>query len=206
MTYWYPGVSEAVRIRARNFSEAYRSGWRHIRGALSGSCRTVQWGRPHVTGVSVLPKIISEATGFQVRNQTRGAISRPGPFRPSTCSNPGLDYAPILTGIGCPYRCPFCASRKASAQRARFGAERIFNEIARDHYDFGVSDFAFYDDALLLDADIRSGLSLERIAHEGPAFRFHAPNALMSARFPGTGARCCMRQGSKPLARTGNRR
>ena len=90
----------------------------------------------------------------------------------------GLDYAPVLTGIGCPFRCPFCASARLQPERARLGAERIYDEIARDHYDFGVSDFAFYDDALLLDAEYTLRPALERIVRDGPAVRFHVPNAL----------------------------
>ena len=42
----------------------------------------------------------------------------------------------------------------------------------------GIVDFAFYDDALLLDAEKTLRPVLENIAGEGPKVRFHAPNAL----------------------------
>jgi radical SAM superfamily enzyme YgiQ (UPF0313 family) len=41
-----------------------------------------------------------------------------------------------------------------------------------------VADYAFYDDALLLDAETALKPALERLSREGPSVRFHTPNAL----------------------------
>ena len=179
MTYWYPGVSEAIRILRETFPEA--PAW--LGGIYAKLCP--DHAERHsgadriVTGeVSDLPKMIADATGFPVRNQSAWGDFKAWPFPALDLFKPGLDYAPILTGIGCPYRCPFCASARLQPKRARFGAERIYNEILKDHDDFGISDFAFYDDALLLDAAYSLRPVLERIAKEGPAIRFHVPNAL----------------------------
>ncbi len=179
MTYWYPGVSEAARILREIFPgvPVWLGG---IYARLCPGHAERHIGADRIIGgeVSGLPKTIFEATGFQVRNAGAWGDFKAWPPPALELLKPGLDYAPILTGIGCPYRCPFCASARLQPKRARFSAERILNEIARDHYDFGISDFAFYDDALLLDAEDTLRPVLETIAKQGPAVRFHAPNAL----------------------------
>ncbi len=179
MTYWYPGVSEAVR----NVREIFPGVQVWLGGIYAMLCpahaKRFSWADRVITEeISGLPKTIFDATGFQVRNANAWGDFASLPFPALDLFRHGLDYAPILTGVGCPYRCPFCASATLQPKRVRFGAERIFNEIAGNHYEMGVSDFAFYDDALLLDADHTLRPALERIAHDGPAVRFHAPNAL----------------------------
>jgi radical SAM superfamily enzyme YgiQ (UPF0313 family) len=179
MTYWYPGVSKTIRT-VREIFPAVRIWLGGIYAKLcTGHAERHSGADRVITGeVSSLPKTISETTGFQVRNASAWGDFSSLPFPALDLFEQGLDYAPILTGVGCPYRCPFCASATLQPKRARFGAERIFDEIARDRYDLGISDFAFYDDALLLDSEHTLRPALERIAKEGPAVRFHAPNAV----------------------------
>jgi len=179
MTYWYPGVWEAVRIAREIFpgAQVWLGG---IYASLCAGHAEKHSGADLVikADTSNLPKMISEATGFQVRNTSVWGDFKAWPFPALDLLKGGLDYAPVLTGIGCPFRCPFCASAHLQPERARLGAERIYDEIARDHYHFGVSDLAFYDDALLLDAEYTLRPALERIVRDGPAVRFHVPNAL----------------------------
>jgi hypothetical protein len=179
MTYWYPGVSDAVRMVREIFPGV--PVW--LGGIYAKLCpdhaeRRMGADRVITEEASGLPKTIFDATGFQVRNAGAWGDFSAWPPPALDLLGPGLDYAPILTGIGCPYRCPFCASARLQPGRARLGAERILSEISRDHYDLGISDFAFYDDALLLDAEHTLRPVLETIAGDGPAVRFHVPNAL----------------------------
>jgi radical SAM superfamily enzyme YgiQ (UPF0313 family) len=179
MTYWYPGVFQAVRMAREVFPGApVWLGGIYARLCPGHAERHSGADRIITEEISSLPKTICETTGFRVINASAWGDFNAWPFPALDLLEPGLDYAPILTGIGCPYRCPFCASTMLQPTRARFGAERIFREIARAHYDLGIIDFAFYDDALLLDAEYTLRPVLEKIAKEGPAIRFHAPNAL----------------------------
>jgi radical SAM superfamily enzyme YgiQ (UPF0313 family) len=179
MTYWYPGVSEASRIMREFFpgTEIWLGG---IYPRLCPIHAEMHSGADRIfTGQTAeLLKMIAESTGFQVLNRRAWGDFKAMPFPALDLLKGRIDYAPILTGTGCPYRCPFCASAILQPERAKFGAERILGEIARDHYELGIDDFAFYDDALLLDAEHTLRPALQRIAHEGPAVRFHAPNAL----------------------------
>jgi len=179
MTYWYPGVGEACRIVREIFpASAVWLGGIYARLCPAHAKRHSGADRIVTGHLSGVPKMIAGATGFQVLNASAWGNFNALPLPALELLGPGLDYAPILTGVGCPYRCPFCASARLEPRRARFGAERILGEIERDHYDFGINDFAFYDDALLLDAEHCLRPALEKIARDGPAVRFHCPNAL----------------------------
>ncbi|MGC9967949.1 MAG: B12-binding domain-containing radical SAM protein [Syntrophobacteraceae bacterium] len=179
MTYWYPGVLEAVRM----VREIYPGVPVWLGGIYARLCpghaeRQIGADRTVTGTISELPEMIFGRTGFRVRNAGAWGDFRLWPFPALDLLKPQPGYAPILTGTGCPYRCPFCASSRLQPRRARFGAERIYNEIARDHYDLGVTDFVFYDDALLLDAEYTLRPALERVAKAGLPIRFHVPNAL----------------------------
>jgi radical SAM superfamily enzyme YgiQ (UPF0313 family) len=179
MTYWYPGVLDAVRIAREIFPGVpVWLGGIYARLCPAHADRYSGADRVITGDVSDLPKMISGMTGFQVRTAGAWGDFSAWPLPALDLLKPPLGYAPVLTGIGCPYRCPYCASSRLQPERARFGAERIYDEIARDHYDLGVNDFAFYDDALLLDAEHTLRPALEKLAKLGLAIRFHAPNAL----------------------------
>ncbi len=179
MTYWYQGVSQAARIVREVFPNApVWLGGIYARLCADHAKRHSGADLIFTDDVPALPKMISGATGFAVRNPGAWADFKAWPFPALDLLKPGIDYAPLLTGVGCPYRCPFCASARLQPKRQRLAADRIFSEIARDFYDFGISDFAFYDDALLLDTENTLRPVLEKIVKEGPPVRFHTPNAL----------------------------
>ncbi|MFN3567766.1 MAG: radical SAM protein, partial [Caldimicrobium sp.] len=58
----------------------------------------------------------------------------------------------------------------------------IYQEIKYWHFHFGVEDFAFYDDALLVNFEKHLGPLLEMLLRENIKVRFHTPNAI-HARF-----------------------
>lgn len=178
MTYWYPGVIEAIGLLKELFPTVsiwlggiYATLCSDHAEAHSGADRII------VGRLEALPAQIEAATGFRVSNSPLWSSS-------SLSVSPALDllppppYAPLLTSLGCPFRCPYCASSLLQPVRVRRSAEGIFQEVLRCRRAFGVSDFAFYDDALLLDAETTLLPALERVARELPGLRFHTPNAL----------------------------
>lgn len=178
MTYWYPGVRDAVEIIREEIPGA--PVW--LGGVYAKLCpehakRTIGADLVLTGPLPDLPPLIAEHTGFALRNASAWADFNLFPS-PALELAPRLDYAPILTGLGCPYRCPYCASAKLQPELKRANFEKIYSEILRASELFGVSDFAFYDDALLLDAERGLRPALERLIREGPRLRFHVPNAL----------------------------
>ena len=92
-------------------------------------------------------------------------------------------YVSVLTSWGCPFRCPYCAVHQlcAGGWRPREPA-RVVDEIAWCAEHLGARDVAFYDDALLVDAERHIHLVLDGIVDRGLSVRLHAPNGL-HARF-----------------------
>jgi radical SAM superfamily enzyme YgiQ (UPF0313 family) len=90
-------------------------------------------------------------------------------------------FAPLLTSIGCPYRCSYCASSVLFNGFIQREPIDVFNEI-RELYEMGIRDYAFYDDALLVNTDSHVKVLLKEVIRSGIKVRFHCPNGI-HARF-----------------------
>ncbi len=86
-------------------------------------------------------------------------------------------FGTLLTSTGCPFCCTYCASGLLGGQFSRRAPEHVIEEIKELHRR-GVRDFAFYDDALLVDADEHIKPILRTVIDEMPGTRFHTPNGL----------------------------
>lgn len=86
-------------------------------------------------------------------------------------------FAPLLTGEGCTFRCSYCASNILSNRYYRTSIEEVVADII-ELYNKGVRDFAFYDDALLVNSENHIKPLLRRIIKLGIDIRFHTPNGL----------------------------
>ena len=89
-----------------------------------------------------------------------------------------LDAVPILTSRGCPYRCSYCASKLLNRGFRMRDPFRVVDEIEHWSRTRGVRNFAFYDDALLVNSTDRAVPMLEEILRRGLELNFHCPNGL----------------------------
>jgi radical SAM superfamily enzyme YgiQ (UPF0313 family) len=88
-------------------------------------------------------------------------------------------YVAVITSRGCPYRCTYCASHLLNPQGFRQrDPHRVVAEIAWCHTGLGMRDFAFYDDALLVNAQQHIHVILDEVIACGLGCRFHTPNGL----------------------------
>ncbi len=179
MTYWYPGVQEAVGLVRERFGQ--------VPVVLGGAYPTLvpDHARRHsgadvvVEGPGenkILPLVReilggtpAEAEGFP----TLDSLPRPafGLLRDRSC-------LPLLTSRGCPYRCTFCAGRLLFDGFEQREPASVVAEIADGAGRFGTRHFAFYDDALLLNKARHLVPILEKIVDSGPRVSFHAPNGV----------------------------
>jgi radical SAM superfamily enzyme YgiQ (UPF0313 family) len=181
MTYWYPGVVEAVRrVRARLGA---------VPVALGGIYATLcpDHAREHsgadevIAGPGVVPTL-------RFADTVTGHDSNPDRFAdPRTWPPPAHEWLPrpfagVATSWGCPYRCTYCASHRLQPKFVRREPVAVVEEIASmlriAGARRGVRDFAFYDDALLLDADRHLMPILEGVLAQGIDVRFHTPNGV----------------------------
>jgi radical SAM superfamily enzyme YgiQ (UPF0313 family) len=117
-------------------------------------------------------------------------------------------YVAVQTAQGCPFDCPYCAAdRLAPRGFAPRSPGRVVDEITWCVERLGARDVAFYDDALLYDAErhihpILDGLLARSRQARGPWARFHTPNGL-HARYVDRGLARKMRRAGFVTLRLG---
>jgi hypothetical protein len=177
MTYWYPGVVDAVRLARQIHPETpvllggiYARLCGEHASRLSGADQVVGAGDPQDFS-GILDTL--RRFGVESEHSEKGLH----PF-PSFDLLHGIDYVCLQTSSGCPFRCHYCAGPFLNPRLSRKDPEEVLAEILFWHRVFGVQDFAFYDDALLMDFDSHLGIILDRVVGTKVPLRFHTPNAL----------------------------
>ena len=179
MTYWYPGVIETISEIRRFFPDTpvvlggiYATLCREHANKHSGANRVVAG-----PGINRVFDLVKEYTGFKMT---------PG-FDPddlNTWPRPAFDlqhqipYITLMTSLGCPFSCTYCASKILNAVHMRRRPQNVVEEIVYWHNTFGTEDYAFYDDALLINPEEHVIPMLEKIIELNLNLRFHTPNAL----------------------------
>lgn len=179
MTYWYPGVFEAIRI-----SRAIYPSVPIILGGIyatlcyehavknSGADYVIK-GAGEITVLKLVDSICGnnrdyEAVAASINNDLRPAYN--------LIENPVS--VSMLTSRGCPFSCTYCASRLLQSTFKRRHPEKVVLEIEYYVNTLGVKDIAFYDDALLINPQAHIIPILKMIIEKGITVRFHTPNGL----------------------------
>ncbi|MBL0712722.1 MAG: radical SAM protein [Desulfosarcina sp.] len=179
MTYWYPGVAETVRALKNVFPATplvlggiYATLCREHAEAGIGADAVISGP----IGRSILD-IIARFTGFRADPVFDFDDLDAWPY-PAFELQHRIAYIPLLTSVGCPFRCAYCASHRLQPRKRRRDPLSVVAEIEHWHHRYGVRDFAFYDDALLVEAETHALPLLEALIRKTRGLRFHTPNAL----------------------------
>jgi hypothetical protein len=178
MTYWASGVAETIA--------AIRSVFPDVPVVLGGKYATLcqdhaeaHSGADLVVsghGEPVLEEIVRRFTGYASHLDSPDPDNAPFAAL-DLCA--GLAYAPILTARGCPFSCDYCAASFLEPRMFRRSPDHVFAEICHWHHRYGVKNFAFYDDALLVNGPDHAYPLMEKIiAADHLDLHFHTPNAL----------------------------
>jgi len=178
MTYWYPGVQAAIRLAREHFP-----GTPVVLGGIYATL-CPEHARVHSGADLVLTGPGEEAISsyLAAAGYLTPPPSPPGdldalPY-PALNLLPHLPFLPLLTSRGCPLNCSYCASRLLQPRYQRRRPLAVVEELLYWHENLGLRDVAFYDDALLLDAENHLLVILEELASRGLSLRFHTPNGL----------------------------
>jgi radical SAM superfamily enzyme YgiQ (UPF0313 family) len=178
MTYWYPGVFEVIRITKQTFP--------NIPIVLGGIYTTlcpehaIQSGADFAiagAGEKHVPLLLHDFFGDD-------PTYVPDPDDLDSMPYPALDLLPIkdnfpiLTSRGCPFRCTYCASHLLTDRFRQRDPAKVVHEIEFWHKQFGVSQFAIYDDALLVNPERMVIPMLKEIIRRRLTCKFHCPNGL----------------------------
>jgi len=89
-----------------------------------------------------------------------------------------LSSAAVITGRGCPYRCPYCSVHVIHPRLLRREPGEVLEELEKLWADFGVHDVAVFDDAIRAGGDGHLVSILEGAMERKLRMRFHTINAL----------------------------
>ena len=90
-------------------------------------------------------------------------------------------YAIITPSRGCPYDCSYCAQKiiNAGMTKVRFREpDDVISEMRHNYQKYGIRDFAFYADFLLINFKYNIIPILKQIIKENLPFRLYAPEGL----------------------------
>ena len=102
-------------------------------------------------------------------------------------------YAIITPSRGCPYNCHYCAAKTINngIQQVRFRpVDDIFAEMRDKHERFGIRDFAFYADFLLIRYQDNLMPLLQKIVDAKMPWRLYAPEGLDTRFLAGSQELC----------------
>lgn len=179
MTYWYPGVFEAIRLLSGLLpGTPIVLGGQYATLCLDHAAR-------HSGADMVLPgegeKVIPEL----FKNLLNADLEFvPDPKNLDTYPFPALDllrrldHIPILTSRGCPFRCTYCASGLLNDGFRRRAPLSVVEEIIFWYRSRGVRDVSLYDDAFLVHPHEMAVPLLEELIQRNLTVRFHCPNGL----------------------------
>jgi radical SAM superfamily enzyme YgiQ (UPF0313 family) len=179
MTYWYPGVIEAIKCARETFPA--------VPIILGGTYATLctEHAKEHCGADKVVPghdpkDVVAslQEVGIMAANTGSPATFAHYPAPAYDLYN-SLNYFAIRTSVGCPCSCTYCAINQLSPGYCRKASQTTASEIIA-LADRGIQDVVFYDDALLYQADDNIIPLLNRLAGYTTKLRFHTPNGLHS--------------------------
>jgi radical SAM superfamily enzyme YgiQ (UPF0313 family) len=179
MTYWYGGVKETISLVRKIFPHApVLAGG--IYATLCPEHAAASLGAHEIfsgPAESALMDLVDQYTGFSQVPRFDPDVLDSYPY-PAFDLQETIPYTVLMTSKGCPFSCPYCASKKLAPGRMIRSPDSVLEEIRYWHEKFGVLDFALYDDAFLINPEAHAKPLLEKIASSGMTLRFHTPNAL----------------------------
>jgi len=181
-TYWHLGGVEVIR-RVREIYPGAKIVLGGIYPALCYEHARNHSGADLVIGRERPEKIIAEIESL-LPELGLSEISKPSPEKiplPDFSFYPELSYACLLLSLGCPFRCPYCASSVLQPVLKFADPESSIEQISRLYRDKAVSNWVFYDDALLYQAELHLLPFLEKLMSLKLPLALHTPNALHAA-------------------------
>ena len=175
MTYWYGGVAETISI--------VRAVWPGVPVVLGGVYATLCPEHARLRGGA---DVVVEGPGEERFLEFLRAEIGPGggdvddsaPVRPNYHLLGAIDSVSMLTSFGCPFSCSYCASRLLRRGYQQRPVAEVVDEMAYYAHEMNIRDIAFYDDALLVNADRHAKPILREVVKRRLGARLHTPNGL----------------------------
>jgi radical SAM superfamily enzyme YgiQ (UPF0313 family) len=178
MTYWYLGALEAVVLAREIFPNA-----KIVVGGLYPSlCQ--EHAERHLSA----DLVVRIGAMSSLYTYIEDVLSKPLRFKPDMEDLKLLPYpcfdlyekpffVPLLTSLGCGYRCAYCATHYLHPHMVRRAPQEVLRELSH-WYDRGCAHFALYDDSFLTEREAYAKPLLRAVSTLSTGISFHNPNAL----------------------------
>lgn len=181
MTYWYPGIEEVMEDIRHSYPNARIVLGGNYATLCSGHARRLGAGFPLTTDRTWGPADLV-VVGADLQPLWEFLQMTPDPSAPGLWEAYGVLHAGALKlSDGCPFRCSYCSVPQVYKHFEPRPLSRAITELEL-LLACGVRNMAFYDDALLFDAQRVLGPFLQEVLRRGFTVNLHTPNAL-NARF-----------------------
>ena len=179
MTYWYLGVFEAIKHAQKVFPKTPIILGGVYATLCPGHAKAKSGADIVISGsdVSEVLKLVSSRTGKELTFTPNPKCLDSFPY-PAFDLYSHLPYVCILTSRGCPYRCLYCASHLLNHPYTSRDPIAVADEIEFWWKCHGVTNFAFYDDALLFEPEKRLIPLMKEIIRRSITCNFHTPNGV----------------------------
>ncbi len=168
MTYWYQGIQEVI--------EDLRQAWPRAKIVLGGNYVILCYNHAQKLGADFLVRDTDLQPLWEYLNITPD-LKQPASWEVYEKLNVGV----LKLSDGCPFNCTYCSVPKVYGKFKARPPEHSLTELQL-LAEREVKNIAFYDDALLFDAEKVLIPFLEEVLKRDIKVNFHTPNAI-NARF-----------------------
>ena len=179
MTYWYPGPFRVIQLVKERYPRAiliiggiYATLCPDHARAYSGADCVVE-GDGFEKALDIAAGILGEPPSGSREPRHLDCVAYP-----AFDIYPILDYCCILTSLGCPYRCAYCAAWRIKPGFSRRDPNKVADEIEFWARTLGIRDIAFYDDALLVNSKNHFIPMARELLRRDLPCRYHTPNGI----------------------------
>ncbi|MDD5454238.1 MAG: B12-binding domain-containing radical SAM protein [Candidatus Ratteibacteria bacterium] len=183
MTYWYPGLEYTAKFLKKKFPNVPIVLGGIYATLLSEHAKSLE-GIDYVVSGADLPAVCRQLSSIFGQNISPHTKSFSVGVYPEYGLLSDTSSLVIETSKGCPFNCSYCGSQLFNKHFVQRGPKEVVEEIEFYLKNYGVKDIAFYDDALLVNADkhiipILDGvLEIPYTKNSGAGINFHTPNGL----------------------------
>ncbi|MFP4363205.1 MAG: B12-binding domain-containing radical SAM protein [Spirochaetia bacterium] len=172
MTYWYKGVQEAINLCREAFP-----GTPIIAGGVYASLMPEHMRSIMAPDLIIPGDDLSSLCTF-LKKMGLPVPEQPFPEYPEEGWNGWKDAGVIQLNTGCPYSCQYCASNILCPQFVSGSPEKGFAYFQKIHEKFRTKNWAFYDDALLINKEKVFLPFIENLIEANIDANFYLPNAI----------------------------
>ena len=170
MTYWYPGVFEAIKLLRKRFPKR-----KIVLGGIYATLCTEharrKSGADSVFTGAIEKQIPALSAAIGISDNRAGCLRD---FTPDYSLYLNMHYAVVITSRGCPFNCTYCATQILCGEFSRIPLDTVIRQI--ETIRMKTTNIAFFDDALLYNESFPDLLKL--LTEKKYLLNLHASNGL----------------------------